>query len=205
MKLNIGSSSCHLDGWINLEYDEAYWRKHSFSGERLSSKATRNMPDVFGDARYLGALYESGIFDEVRSSHVLEHIPQSQTLLALSGWHTVLKPGGIVRVIVPDFQFFIDKWNNRENEKEWWAVQMSDKGLYCDSERKAPFKTLDDAFVHLIFLNGHHLNAFTYDLLSEYMMAVGFVDIERCDKEEEDIPDCTVCDYSLRLKGIKNA
>ena len=106
MKLNIGSSSCHLDGWINLEYDEAYWRPNKFSGERLSSKATRDMPDVFGDARYLGALYKSATFDEVRASHVLEHIPQLQTLSTLKDWHMVLKPGGTLRVIVPDFQFF---------------------------------------------------------------------------------------------------
>lgn len=203
MKLNIGSSSCHLDGWINLEYDETYWRQNKFSGERISSKATRNMPDVFGDAICL-EMYEDCMFDEVRSSHVLEHLPQSKTLKALTEWYRVLKPGGVFRVIVPDLGFFIDKWINREKEKEWWDVQLSDKGLYCDSEAKKPFEIIDDAFVHLIFLNGHHLNAFTYDLLKYYMETVGFVNIERCDKEEEDIPDCTVCDYSLRLKGIKN-
>ena len=25
-KLNIGSSTCHLNGWINLEYDENFWK-----------------------------------------------------------------------------------------------------------------------------------------------------------------------------------
>jgi len=203
MKLNIGSSSCHLDGWINLEYDESYWIKHTFSGERLSSKATRNMPDVFGDAGDLKNLYQDNIFDEVRASHVLEHIPQLKTINNLNEWNRILKPGGKVRVIVPDLSFFIDKFVNKEKNKEWWEVQINDKGLYCDSELKKPFKNIDDAFVHLLFLNNHHLNAFTFNLLKYYMEIVGFKNISRCDEEEKDIPDCTVCDYSLRLSGIK--
>lgn len=202
MKLNIGSSSCHLDGWINLEYDESYWMKHKFSGERISSKATRNMPDVFGDATDLKQ-YKDNTFDETRCSHVLEHIPQSKTIQTLSEWYRVLKPGGVARVIVPDISFIIDKWMNKDENKNWWDVQLNDRGLYCDSELKKPFLEIDDAFVHLIFLNGHHVNAFTHKLLKHYMEVVGFKDIERCDKDEEDIPDCTVCDYSLRLKGTK--
>jgi SAM-dependent methyltransferase len=202
MKLNIGSSSCHLDGWVNLEYDEQYWKKHKFSGERISPKATRAMPDAFGDATRLDK-YADNTFDEIRSSHVLEHIPQSKTIGTIKEWYRILKPGGIVRIVVPDILFLIGKLINKEDNKEWWDVQLSDKGLYCDSERREPFRIVDDAFVHLIFLNGHHLNAFTFDLLEYYMKTTGFKNIERCDKEEEDIPDCTVCDYSIRLRGLK--
>jgi len=202
-KLNIGSSSCHLNDWINLEYDEGYWRKNTFSNEVLSPKATRSMPDVFGNATDLSDLYKDNTFDVVRSSHVIEHIPQGQTISAIRECYRILKPDGIVRIVVPDIAFFIDKWINKDDNKDWWDVQLSDRGLYCDSELKRPFANVDDAFVHLLYLNGHHLTAFTPELLKYYMELVGFKNIERCDKEEEDIPDCTVCDYSLRLKGVK--
>lgn len=202
MKLNIGSSSVHMDGWINLEYDEHYWKKHSFSGERLSPKATRDMPDVFCDASNLH-IYPDNVFDEIRSSHVLEHIHQSKTILTIKEWYRVLKAGGQLRIIVPDLNFYIKKWINRDVEIEWWNVQLNDRGLYLDSELKKPFTNIDDAFVHLLFLNGHHLTAFTPDLLKYYMELAGFKNIDRCDEDEQDIPDCTVCDYSLRLKGTK--
>ena len=202
MKLNIGSSSCHLDGWINLEYDEAYWRPNKFSGERLSSKATRDMPDVFGDAKNL-KMYQNETFDEVRSSHVLEHIPQANTVATLREWFRVLKPGGTVRVIVPDLAFVIDKWINKEENKKWWDVYLNDPGLYCESELKKPFGHIDDAFVHVMYLDGHHVSGYTPDLLEYYLKVAGFTEIERCDEDEQDIPDCTVCDLSLRLKGVK--
>lgn len=202
MKLNIGSSSCHLDGWINLEYDEKYWRQCTFNGERISPKATRDMPDVFGDATNL-KMYCDNYFDEVRSSHVLEHIPQTKTISTLKEWHRILKPGGCCRVIVPDLSFIINKWINKTENKDWWDVYMNDMGLYCDSELKMPFKIEDDALVHIIHLNGHHLNSFTPDLMKFYMETVGFENISKCDEEELDIPDCTVCDLSLRMKGYK--
>lgn len=201
MKLNVGSSSCHLNDWINLEFDENYWRKCTFSGEKISSKATRNMPDVFGDGRRLN--YPDNHFDELRSSHVLEHIPQQECLKTLREWHRVLEPGGIIRVIVPDFGFVIDKWLNKEENKEWWDVYLNDKGLYMESERGKPFDNIDDCMMHIFYLSGHHVNAFTHDRLKYLLEEVGFTDIERCDEEEQDIPDCTVCDLSLRLKGIK--
>lgn len=203
MKLNIGSSSCHLDGWINLEYDVQYWRKNTFSGERISPKATRDMPDVFGDAKNLSNLYKDNTFDEVRASHVLEHLPIGVAIATLKEWNRILKVGGLLRVIVPDIEFIINKWVRRESEEKWWNVQKNDLGLYLDSELKSPFNNEDEALVHLIFLNGHHKNAFTNKTLSRYMSISGFDDIRRCDNEEENIPDCTVCDYSLRLIGRK--
>ena len=202
MKINIGSSSCHLDGWLNLEYDESYWKKHSFSGERISSKATRDMPDVFGDGADLSQ-FSDNTFDEIRASHVLEHISQNRTVQTLKEWNRVLVPGGVARVIVPDTFFCIDKLLNKDDNKEWWDGQINDKALYIESELKKPFEIEDEAFMHLLFLNGHHLCGFTPDLLKLYMEKAGFKDIERCDKEEEDIPDCSSYDYSLRMKGTK--
>lgn len=37
------------------------------------------------------------------ASHVLEHIPRSQIAATLQEWSRVLKPGGLIRLSVPDF------------------------------------------------------------------------------------------------------
>lgn len=47
--------------------------------------------------------YPDGAIDEIRASHVLEHFPAAQTQAVLSEWVRALKPGGLIRIAVPDF------------------------------------------------------------------------------------------------------
>ncbi len=41
--------------------------------------------------------------EEIRASHILEHFSFGDASKALEEWHRVLKPGGRLRVAVPDF------------------------------------------------------------------------------------------------------
>jgi len=54
-----------------------------------------------GDARALP--YEDGEFDHVFSSNLLEHFPPEETTLVLSEWARVLRVGGLLELVVPDF------------------------------------------------------------------------------------------------------
>lgn len=47
--------------------------------------------------------YPDGSVDEIRASHVLEHFPHGQIGDVLNDWTRALKPGGQLRVAVPDF------------------------------------------------------------------------------------------------------
>jgi SAM-dependent methyltransferase len=42
--------------------------------------------------------------DEIRASHVLEHFPAAQVEAVLREWVRVLKPGGTLKIAVPDFE-----------------------------------------------------------------------------------------------------
>lgn len=46
-------------------------------------------------------------FDLVYSSHFLEHIPRSQTLAFLEECHRVLRPGGTIRLVLPDLESIV--------------------------------------------------------------------------------------------------
>lgn len=46
-------------------------------------------------------------FNEVRASHVLEHLFMDEFDLVISEWLRVLKPGGSLRIIVPDLEIII--------------------------------------------------------------------------------------------------
>ena len=51
--------------------------------------------------------YADGIAAEVRASHVLEHFSYRQVPAVLKEWVRVLKPGGLIRIAVPDLDCII--------------------------------------------------------------------------------------------------
>jgi SAM-dependent methyltransferase len=53
--------------------------------------------------------YSDETVDEVYASHVLEHVARADTIATLQEWVRVLKPGGIIRVAVPDMELWA-KW-----------------------------------------------------------------------------------------------
>ena len=58
--------------------------------------------DIIGDVRCLPFPDEHA--DMVYSAHLLEHLPEDDTVTALREWRRVLKPGGQLIVRVPDAQ-----------------------------------------------------------------------------------------------------
>jgi len=48
--------------------------------------------------------FEDAVYDAVYSSHVLEHIDRSRAPALLGEMFRVLKPGGVIRVVVPDLE-----------------------------------------------------------------------------------------------------
>src|SRR5580765_1412357 len=48
--------------------------------------------------------------DEVRASHILEHFAEIEIQAALSEWFRVLKPGGMIKIAVPDFRVLSEQY-----------------------------------------------------------------------------------------------
>lgn len=82
-RLHIGSGKVYLPGWTNVDL---------FSNAKA---------DLYCDMLRLPFDPES--FDLVYSSHVLEHTHRHTVLAVLHQWRSLLKPGGILRLAVPDF------------------------------------------------------------------------------------------------------
>jgi len=210
-KLNIGSSTCHLNGWTNLEHDKRYWME-ALPGAvglgKVKAKdkdgniiATLDWPDDYGDVTNLH--YSDNTFDIVRSGHVMEHIPSKIIHKAISEQYRVLKPGGWCIISVPSLDILLERFINKESYKEFWNKTMNDNGLWMDSELKKPYETIDEAFTAILYLNGEHLNAFTKVILTKMMERCGFKSVQSADEDEKHIPDGTCIEYSLRLKGQK--
>jgi len=107
-KLNFGCGSRACPGWTNIDF-------HS------------NDPTVRRVDLLAGFPFPDDHFDIVYSSHVIEHFTREQGLFLIREARRVLKPGGIIRVVVPDLE---------ESCKEYLRIlDMSDadpskRGIY---------------------------------------------------------------------------
>jgi hypothetical protein len=64
-----------------------------------------NNPDIVADAANMHMI-ASGSAEELYASHVLEHFAWPRALLVLAEWARVLRPGGVLKVAVPDMELF---------------------------------------------------------------------------------------------------
>ena len=85
--MNLGAGNCPLDGWENYDIK---------TGQPCFPLA-----------------HADGTVDEIRASHVLEHLSFRDATAALRDWFRALKPGGRLWVAVPD----VDKALTADNGK----------------------------------------------------------------------------------------
>ena len=83
--LNFGCGSALHPEWINLD----------------SSAAA---PDVVVHDLRRGLPFPSNSFDAAYGSHVLEHLEPDAASRLLRECHRILRPGGILRIVVPDLE-----------------------------------------------------------------------------------------------------
>jgi predicted SAM-dependent methyltransferase len=84
-KLNLGCGTRYLAEWTNVDF---------FSTGK----------DVLAYNLLNGIPFQDNAFDVVYHSHVLEHFPKDRAELFIKECYRVLKPGGVLRVAVPDLE-----------------------------------------------------------------------------------------------------
>ena len=99
VKLNLGCYDKQLPGFVNVDI-----RKDC-------------NPDVVDDAFKLETFKEKSV-DLIYSSHLFEHLNYEQASKALDRWYNVLKPGGVLRIAVPDFEALCKRYIYTGNLKE---------------------------------------------------------------------------------------
>lgn len=83
LNLACGATCVHSPEWLNLDYTP--------------------LGPAVQQADLLGPLpVASGSMDVVYSSHFIEHVPRDRVRALLRECHRVLKPGGLLRLVVPD-------------------------------------------------------------------------------------------------------
>ena len=91
MKLHLGCGEVYLQGYRNIDQPPA-----------AHSVQTRSVADEHADL--LALRYPAGSIEEVRLHHVFEHFPRAVGVALAASWRSWLRPGGVLRVEVPDFE-----------------------------------------------------------------------------------------------------
>lgn len=89
IKLHLGCGTRHIDGYINIDCQKTI--------------AT----DMILDIKNLSSEFKNNTVDGIYCCHVLEHMPVLEAIEILKQIYDILKPGGIVRIAVPNFKAIV--------------------------------------------------------------------------------------------------
>lgn len=87
-KLHLGCGKRYLPGYMHVDLEDFPHIDFRTSIDKLD-------------------MFETSTCDEVYASHALEYFDAQDGLIVLKEWHRVLKPGGVVRLSVPNFDSLI--------------------------------------------------------------------------------------------------
>jgi SAM-dependent methyltransferase len=118
--LNLGCGTKMHAAWNNIDFSVYARLRRHMGAVRLLRRAGVISPARFAQFSLVdpeiiawnlarGIPFPDGSADAVYHSHVLEHIERHAAIRFLEDCRRVLKPGGVIRVVVPD----LEKWSRQ--------------------------------------------------------------------------------------------
>jgi len=155
MKLHLGCGRKYIPGFVHVDLQELDHIDYRTSVDDLSFAGDDSV-------------------DLIYSSHVLEHFGRHEYRDVLREWHRVLKPGGVLRIAVPDFEAVVRYYTEKEADIELLL------GLVVGGQKEGEFD--------------YHKMIFDEKLLSRVLREAGFREVQRYDWRETEHADLD--DYS---------
>jgi predicted SAM-dependent methyltransferase len=135
--------------------------------------------DIVVDLNKQGLPLPSNSVDYLYTSHTLEHILPEKQPLVFSELFRILKPGGVVRIVVPDISRAVQAYVNK------------DSSFLRSPDNPSKLKSLPD--INICYLScwfftypeegnsflGGHVMAFDDELLTYYLRQAGFSEIAK--------------------------
>jgi predicted SAM-dependent methyltransferase len=166
-RLNWGCGETGAAGWINSDLKTG-------DGVDLACDILQGLP------------LESDSIDYAVSIHALPEIHYTDLADVLRELRRVLKPGGVLRLALPDLDRGIEAYRSGD----------SDYFLIPDDEAKA----IGAKFVTQMVWYGWSRSLFTYDFTEEILRKAGFTEIVRCDYGKTASPFPEIVELDSREK-----
>ena len=146
--LNVGCGPFPLSEFINLDY---IWHPKI---------------DICWDITKKSYPLESQTLEGIYTEHCLEHIAFQESLINLKEFYRLLKPGGIVRVVVPDGELYCDIYQKRKMGQK---VEFP----YGKNEETAMIS------INRIFRSHGHQFIYDFETFALLLKKAGFGEIKR--------------------------
>lgn len=184
LKLNLGCGATRPEGWINTDSSlNAQLQKAGAAGRFIAKKIFRSVAYDSHNVQYMNLnkrwKFRDGSVDIVYASHLFEHLSLVSAELFLKESYRTLKPGGVIRIVVPDIYKISKKYiqeyeagNSEAADALMWAINMHREGQY--GSRQGLFKKI------ILEMSGYpHQHKFMYDEVSlrKRLVEAGFRDI----------------------------
>jgi len=175
-RLNWGCGSWAEPGWINSDVKDG-------PGIDLSCDIREGLP------------LESDSIDYAVSIHALPEVPYPELVPVLRELRRVLKPGGVLRLALPDL------------DKAIAAYQRGDRDYFLVPDTDA--RSIGAKFVLQMIWYGYSRTLFTHDFAEELLADAGFRRVDRCRYREtaSTFPEIVVLDNrereSLFVEAVK--
>jgi len=175
-RLNWGCGEHPEPGWLNSD--------------------VKDVPgiDIVADVRTGLPLADDSI-DYITSIHALPELPYQDLVPALAELRRVLKPGGVLRLALPDL------------ERGIAAYQQGDKDYFHVPDEDA--RSIGAKFVTQMIWYGYSRSLFVHDFIEELLQRAGFARIDRCEYRQtaSPWPDIVTLDNrereSLFMEAVK--
>ena len=201
VKVNLGCGLSVANGWINVDASLnafiAAWPKithrftYRFSGANRFYSFT-DYHNILKNNRFVhhnlekSIPFEDNSVDYVYSSHFLEHLAKTERDRLIAEIYRVLKPGGRVRIAVPDLDFAVSLY--KLNEKS----RMLDTYFFVE-DRGSYFS--------------RHKYMYDFELIKTLLETNGFKNILRRVYQKGNIPDLELLDKypedTLYVEAVK--
>ena len=149
LNINLGCGKRHIPGFVHVDLDDYPHIDYKHSVDRLP-------------------MFDDQSADLIYASHTLEYFDQVEVINVLNDWRRILKPGGILRVGVPDFAALASVYQTHKDPG------MVIGPLYGRIKINAP-----DGERHLF-----HKMVYDFDSLRVTLEGCGFSDVQRYEWRE---------------------
>ena len=164
-RLNWGCGGHTLPGWINSDQKDG-------DGIDLSCDIAQGLP------------LETGSIDYAVSIHALPEVPYDALVPVLSELRRVIKPGGILRLCLPDLL------------KGVRAYERGDRDYFLVPDEDA--KSLGAKLVTQLIWYGYSRTLFTPGFIEEMLLKAGFARLEHCAYRQTSGPHPEIVDLDNR-------
>ncbi len=182
IKLHIGCGLDLKEGYINIDVEskESIIQRYKESENVVFKNYQEKGIEIF-NYDIFNLPYDDNTIDEILCNAFLEHISFAEERKYFFEVKRILKPGGILKFGVPDFEWIVKKWLSAKDE--WKDFYYTDRGEHYFGQNNRNLDTRWGYMTTAIFGNQngigqYHKNAYTRQKIKALLTKIDFEILE---------------------------